>query len=49
MQKLTEHLFNGKSKKNSEIKILNIGCGNSTMSEDMYDDGFTQNYNVDIS
>jgi ubiquinone/menaquinone biosynthesis C-methylase UbiE len=41
INKLQKHLFNGNKMKNSEIKILNLGCGNSTMSEDMYDDGFT--------
>ena len=27
--------------------ILNIGCGNSLFSEDLYDDGFTNILNVD--
>jgi hypothetical protein len=30
----------GNNIKNENIKVLNIGCGNSTMSEDMYDEGF---------
>ena len=30
-------------------KILNIGCGNSAMSEKMYDDGYTNIINIDIS
>lgn len=34
---------------NSECKILVIGCGNSKMSEEMYDDGFTNLTNIDIS
>ena len=28
--------------------ILNVGCGNSEFSEKMYNDGFTNNYNIDI-
>lgn len=30
-------------------KILNIGCGNAELTEDMYDDGYTQIWNTDIS
>ncbi len=30
-------------------KILNIGCGNAELTEDMYDDGFKQIWNMDIS
>mmetsp|Transcript_8531 Transcript_8531/g.13844 ORF Transcript_8531/g.13844 Transcript_8531/m.13844 type:complete len:209 (+) Transcript_8531:182-808(+) len=29
--------------------ILQLGCGNSRMTEDMYDDGFTSIANIDIS
>jgi hypothetical protein len=29
--------------------IMNIGCGNSRMSEDMYDEGYTTIANIDIS
>ena len=29
--------------------ILNIGCGNSKLSEEMYEDGYTTISNVDIS
>ena len=29
--------------------ILMLGCGNSRLSEDMYDDGFTTVSNIDIS
>lgn len=29
--------------------ILNLGCGNSTICENMYDDGFTNIVNIDIS
>ena len=29
--------------------ILMLGCGNSRLSEDMYDDGFTTVANIDIS
>ena len=32
-----------------EEKILNIGCGKSLMSEQMYDDGFQNQINVDFS
>jgi ubiquinone/menaquinone biosynthesis C-methylase UbiE len=28
--------------------ILNLGCGNSEFSEKLYDDGFINNYNIDI-
>ena len=38
--------------KNMGIKkdgvILNVGCGNSEFSEKMYDDGYKNNYNIDI-
>lgn len=34
---------------NKNDKILNIGCGNSRMSEDMYEDGFEMITNIDIS
>ncbi|KAI9228063.1 MAG: S-adenosyl-L-methionine-dependent methyltransferase [Piptocephalis tieghemiana] len=30
-------------------RILMLGCGNSTLSEDMYDDGYTNLVNVDFS
>ena len=29
--------------------ILNAGCGNSTLAEDMYEDGFDKIINIDIS
>ena len=32
-----------------EHKILNVGCGNSRLSEEMYDDGYKQIINIDIS
>eukprot|EP01096_Ripella_sp_DP13-Kostka_P001450 TRINITY_DN11713_c0_g1_i1.p1 TRINITY_DN11713_c0_g1~~TRINITY_DN11713_c0_g1_i1.p1 ORF type:complete len:128 (+),score=27.59 TRINITY_DN11713_c0_g1_i1:35-385(+) len=34
---------------NTTDKILQLGCGNSTLSSDMYDDGFEQIVNIDIS
>ena len=33
---------------NKDAKILNVGCGNSEFSEKLYDDGYTNNYNIDI-
>jgi 2-polyprenyl-3-methyl-5-hydroxy-6-metoxy-1,4-benzoquinol methylase len=30
-------------------KILNMGCGNGELHEDMYDDGFHDILNIDIS
>lgn len=32
-----------------EDKILIIGCGNSPLSEDLYDDGYHNQLNIDIS
>ncbi|THG95936.1 hypothetical protein EW026_g5790 [Hermanssonia centrifuga] len=32
-----------------DAKILMLGCGNSTLSEDMYDDGYKHIVNVDYS
>ena len=32
-----------------EDHVLNIGCGNSLLSEEMYDDGYTSIANIDIS
>ena len=32
----------------SSAIVLNIGCGNSEFSERMYDDGYHNNYNIDI-
>ena len=31
------------------MRILVIGCGNADFSEDLYDDGYTNVLNVDIS
>ncbi len=33
----------------SKVKILNLGCGNSILAEEMYDRGFKNIYNIDIS
>lgn len=33
----------------SELQILNLGCGNSILAEEMYDDGYKSIWNVDIS
>lgn len=30
-------------------KIINLGCGNGALTEDMYEDGYTNITNVDIS
>lgn len=30
-------------------KVLVLGCGNAEFSEDMYDDGYPNIYNIDIS
>ncbi len=32
-----------------EFQILMLGCGNSKMSEDMFEDGYSNITNVDIS
>jgi ubiquinone/menaquinone biosynthesis C-methylase UbiE len=34
---------------NPKCNILNIGCGNSRLSEEMYDDGYTSITNIDFS
>ena len=31
------------------FKILNLGCGNSRMSEELFDDGYKEQTNVDWS
>jgi SAM-dependent methyltransferase len=35
--------------KRKDRLILNLGCGNSTLQEDMYDDGYKRIVNIDIS
>jgi 2-polyprenyl-3-methyl-5-hydroxy-6-metoxy-1,4-benzoquinol methylase len=42
-------LFLGLNLNKSEVKVLVLGCGNSKLSEEMYDDGFCNIYNIDIS
>lgn len=32
-----------------KMKILNLGCGNSVLSEQMYDDGYKSIWNIDYS
>ena len=32
-----------------DYKILMLGCGNSLLSENMYDEGYEYIYNIDIS
>ena len=32
-----------------DSKILNLGCGNAEICEDMYDDGFKNIINIDIA
>lgn len=29
--------------------IINLGCGNGELQEDMYDDGYTDILNIDLS
>lgn len=33
----------------TDMRILILGCGNAEFSEDLYDDGFTNVLNIDIS
>lgn len=33
----------------SQLKILNVGCGNSDLSENMFDDGYTGIHSIDYS
>jgi 2-polyprenyl-3-methyl-5-hydroxy-6-metoxy-1,4-benzoquinol methylase len=44
---IIESMIGGQQK--DKVKILNLGCGNSIMCEEMYDDGFANIYNIDIS
>jgi len=34
---------------NKEVRVLHVGCGSSMLPEDMYDDGYQNIVNVDIS
>lgn len=47
-QLLGKTLPKGK-RKNFWMKILNIGCGNSTITEELYDLGYHDITNIDIS
>jgi 2-polyprenyl-3-methyl-5-hydroxy-6-metoxy-1,4-benzoquinol methylase len=42
-----QHLFEGEIPKTA--RILHLGCGNSTISGDMYTAGWEDVFNVDIS
>lgn len=37
------------NKEKSQLRILNLGCGSSKLSEDMYDDGYQIIWNIDYS
>ncbi|KAL9658462.1 hypothetical protein ABK040_006004 [Willaertia magna] len=44
------HLLNNvDNKKKEDLKILIIGCGNSTLSNDLYEDGYKNITNIDYS
>lgn len=45
LKPLLEEIFQTKK----DMKILILGCGNACLSEDMYDDGYFDIYNIDIS
>ena len=45
---LTEKYAIGTTQKQS-LSVLNLGCGNSLLPEDMYDEGYTNIKNMDIS
>lgn len=34
---------------NKDARILMLGCGNSTLSRDMYDDGYHNILNIDVN
>ena len=38
-----------KKKQRANVSVLNLGCGNSILPEDMYDDGYLRIDNMDIS
>lgn len=44
-----ENLLNASGMLSAESKILNVGCGNSLFSEDLYDAGFKNIVNCDFS
>ena len=33
----------------SKLEVLNLGCGNSIICEEMYDEGYLNVWNMDIS
>lgn len=39
----------GSTEWRKDVKILNLGCGNSTIAEDLYDKGLVNTFNMDIS
>lgn len=46
-ESIKEHLMQYLT--STDMKILILGCGNSEFSENLYDDGFQNLVNVDIS
>jgi 2-polyprenyl-3-methyl-5-hydroxy-6-metoxy-1,4-benzoquinol methylase len=49
LQPLIEHASGGETVEKEEINILNLGCGNSILPEEMFDHGYRNIYNIDIS
>ena len=48
---IEKHAINGEisAEIRKNLKVLNLGCGVSTMSEDMYDEGYRQIWNIDLA
>ena len=47
LQPLIEQASGEKDK--AVLRILNLGCGNSILPEEMYDNGYRNIFNIDIS